>query len=246
MRGPAQEYAYFHHPMCGRYSFFTPIKDIELKLGVTAVEWAEWQARYNAAPTQAMPVITNEFPNIIQFFRWGLVPKWAKDIAMGNKMINTRAESIREKPSFQAIFRYRRCLVLADGYYEWMATTTTDARGKQKITKQPIRIHLPDEETMLLAGLWDTWRDGLNSFSIITCPPNADVAHIHNRMPVILSYPEAREWLSADLPPAQLMELMKPCPEGLLQYYAVDTLVNRAGNEGPELILPLPEQHAQE
>src|SRR5512137_2843258 len=100
--------------MCGRYSFFTAIPEIELTLGVKAVEWAEWQARYNAAPTQMMPVITNEFPGVIQFFRWGLVPKWAKEAAIGNKMINTRTESIIEKPGFRNIFKYRRCLVLAD------------------------------------------------------------------------------------------------------------------------------------
>jgi len=225
--------------MCGRYSFFTPIPEIELKLGVKAVEWAEWQARYNAAPTQSMPVITNEFPGIVQFFRWGLIPKWAKDIGFGSKMINTRMESILEKPAFRNIFKYKRCIVLADGYYEWQATTIVDAKGKQKIGKQPFRIHLPHDETMLLAGLWDTWGDGLQTFSIITCPPNDDVAHIHNRMPVILNHKEAQQWLQNDLPQEDLIRLMKPCPEGVLQFYAIDTLVNKPSNDTESIIEPI-------
>ncbi|HMP92753.1 MAG TPA: SOS response-associated peptidase [Phnomibacter sp.] len=228
--------------MCGRYSFFTPIPDIELTLGVKAVEWAEWQARYNAAPTQMMPVITNEFPDIIQFFRWGLVPKWAKDIGIGSKMINTRAESIVEKPAFRNIFKYRRCLVLADGYYEWQAATEVQqtAKGsKQKITKHPYRIHLPGNEVMLLAGLWDTWRGELNSFSIITCPPNADVAPIHDRMPVILSHKEARLWLSNDLPVEQLLSFLKPAPVGLLHFYPISTLLNKPIFNDASIIAPL-------
>jgi putative SOS response-associated peptidase YedK len=228
--------------MCGRYSFFTPIPDIEITLGVKAVALAEWKARYNAAPTQAMPVITNEFPGVIQFFRWGLVPKWAKDISIGSKMINTRTESIQEKPAFRNIFKYKRCLVLADGYYEWQATTAV-VEGKrgptQKLVKQPYRIHLPGNETMLLAGLWDTWGDGLNSFSIITCPPNNDLANIHDRMPVILNHEEAKLWLRNDLNPDQLLTLLKPAPEGLLLHYPISTYLNKVVFDDPSVIAPL-------
>jgi putative SOS response-associated peptidase YedK len=228
--------------MCGRYSFFTPIPDIEISLGVKAVEWAEWQARYNAAPTQSMPVITNEFPAIIQFFRWGLVPKWAKDISIGSKMINTRTESIIEKPAFRNIFKYKRCIVLADGYFEWQAGTAVVAGkggSRQKVIKQPYRIHLPGNEVMLLAGLWDTWQGGLHSFSIITCPPSRDIAHIHDRMPVILNRQEAKLWLGNDLSPDQLLSLLKPAPEGLLEYYPISTLVNRASFDEPSVIAPM-------
>lgn len=226
--------------MCGRYSLFTPIADIEISLGVKAVEWAEWQARYNAAPTQAMPVITNEFPDVIQFFRWGLVPKWAKDAAIGNKMINTRAESIVEKPSFKNIFKYKRCLVLADGYYEWMLeTSTSEAASKKATNKQPFRFHLPHNEVMLLAGLWDIWHDGLHTFSIITCTANSDIQHIHNRMPVLLTQQDAQRWLRNDIAADELLQLLKPAPEGVIQFYPISTLVNKPLNNNETIIEPL-------
>ncbi|QGW28825.1 hypothetical protein GLV81_12590 [Phnomibacter ginsenosidimutans] len=119
--------------MCGRYSLFTPLQEVEMQLAAKAVEWENFEPRYNAAPTQPMPVITNEFPDIIQYYRWGLVPRWASDAAMGSKMMNTRTESIQEKPAFFNIFKYKRCLVLADGYYEWKAGTDS--------TKKPTNNH---------------------------------------------------------------------------------------------------------
>jgi putative SOS response-associated peptidase YedK len=226
--------------MCGRYSLFTPIPDIEISLGVKAVEWAEWQARYNGAPTQTMPVITNEFPDVIQFFRWGLVPKWAKETSIGHKMINTRTESIVEKPAFKNIFKYKRCLVLADGYYEWMLEKATpETANKKKATKQPFRFHLPHNEVMLLAGLWDTWKDGLHTFSIITCPANADLEHIHNRMPVLLTHQDAKRWLSNDIPADELLKLLKPAPEGVIQFYPISTLVNKPLYNNESIIEPL-------
>ncbi len=227
--------------MCGRYSFFTPIPDIEIRLGIKAVEWAEWYARYNAAPTQVMPVITNEFPKIIQFFRWGLVPKWAKDISIGSKMINTRTESIVEKPAFRNIFKYKRCLVLADGYYEWVQQVGTVVAGnskKQKIIKQPYRFHLPKNEVLFFAGLWDTWKGELNTFSIITCGANRELQVYHDRMPVVLSPTDAQFWLRNDVPQEQLLSLLKPAPEGLLQYYPIDTLVNKPLYDESSIIEP--------
>ena len=196
-----------------------------------------WLPRYNAAPTQGMPVITNEFPDVIQFFRWGLVPKWAKDVSIGYKMINTRAESIEEKPAFRNIFKYKRCIVLADGYYEWMAPPPDPSVPKSKVVKQPYRFHLPGDDILLFAGLWDTWgNDGLHTFSIITCGANKDTAPYHDRMPVILSHAEARQWLSNDVHPNDLLKLLKPAPEGLLEIYPISTYVNKPGNEGQEVI----------
>jgi putative SOS response-associated peptidase YedK len=187
-----------------------------------------------------MPVITNEFPGIIQFFRWGLVPKWAREISIGAKMINTRCESIAEKPAFKNIFKYRRCIVLADGYYEWMAASAAPEPGtRQKLAKQPYRIYLPHNEIMLLAGLWDTWGEALHTFSIITCAPNNDVGFIHDRMPVILNHSEAKLWLSNDIAPQELMKLMKPAPEGVLQWYKVSTLVNKPVNDTEDIIAPV-------
>jgi putative SOS response-associated peptidase YedK len=223
--------------MCGRYSFFIPLEQAEQQLQVNAPDWIQWAPRYNAAPSQAMPVITNEFPGVIQLLRWGLVPKWAKDISIGNKMINTRSESITEKPSFKNIFKYKRCLVLADGYYEWQTPKYADKIPKSKLIKQPFRFHLPGDEIMLMAGLWDSWGlDGLQTFSIITCPANADVAPYHDRMPVLLSHSEARMWLDNKTPSNTLIQLLKPAPEGLLEMYAISTYVNKPGNEGPLVI----------
>jgi len=226
--------------MCGRYSLFTPIAEIEISLGVKAVEWVEWQAHYNGAPTQAMPVITNEFPQVIQFFRWGLVPKWAKELAIGNKMINTRAESIVEKPAFRNIFKYKRCLVLADGYYEWMIESAAPEAGRKKASsKQPYRFHLPHNEVMLLAGLWDTWQNGLHTFSIITCPANKDLSPFHHRMPVLLTQQDAQQWLRNDIPTEVLLQLLQPAPEGVIQFYPISTLVNKPLYNDESIIEPL-------
>lgn len=228
--------------MCGRYSFFHAIDEAELLMDAGAAPYMEFIGRYNAAPTQAMPVITNEFPGIIQFFRWGLLPRWAKTPADGNKMINTRAESIRDKPGFQAIFRYKRCVVFADGYYEWMPelrTVTGAKRVAQKIVKQPYRILPEHEGIMLFAGLWEVWSgmgDGVYSFSIITTEANEELKPIHDRMPVILTPEEARLWLSNDISPTQLMKLMRPAPAGWLKWYPVSTRLNSPGNDDAGLV----------
>lgn len=225
--------------MCGRYSFFIPIEQAEQSLNVKAIPVEGWLPRYNAAPSQAMPVITNEFPGVIQFFRWGLVPKWANDPSIGYKMINTRTESIVEKPAFRNIFKYKRCIVLADGYYEWMAAPAGDegSKPKSKPIKQPYRFHLPGDELIMMAGLWDTWGpENLQTFSIITCPANMDTQPYHDRMPVILSHKEAEQWLGKALNTDELLKLLKPAPEGLLEIYPISTYVNKPGNEGAEVI----------
>jgi len=230
--------------MCGRYSFFIPLEQAENELGwllepTPLLDRVHFAGRYNAAPSQVMPVITNEFPGVIQFFRWGLVPKWANEPSIGYKMINTRTESILEKPSFRNIFRYKRCLVLADGYYEWQAAKVeeTSNKAKTKAVKQPFRFHLPGDEIMFLAGLWDTWgTENLKTYSIITCPVNHDTSPYHDRMPVILSHKEAKKWLSNEEPVEQLLELLKPAPDGLLEIYPISTYVNKPGNEGEEVI----------
>jgi putative SOS response-associated peptidase YedK len=228
--------------MCGRYSFFIPIEQAEIDLGAKAVPNTDWFPHYNAAPSHGMPVITNEFPDVIQFLRWGLVPKWAKDISIGYKMINTRSESIVEKPAFRNIFKYRRCIVLADGYYEWQAAKdqSTEGKTKSKPVKQPFRFHLPGNDLILMAGLWDSWGlEGLQTFSIITCPANADTAPYHDRMPVILTREDAGRWLDSIELPDELLKLLKPAPEGLLEIYPISTYVNKPGNEGAEVIEPV-------
>jgi putative SOS response-associated peptidase YedK len=234
--------------MCGRYSFFIPLEQAENTLEARALYQSLgskqsfeglWQPRYNAAPTQYMPVITNEFPGVIQFFRWGLVPKWANEPSIGFKMINTRAESIIEKPAFRNIFKHKRCLVPANGYYEWQAAKPeeTGTKSKTKAVKQPFRFHIPGDEMMLLAGLWDCWGpENLHTFSIITCPANQDTAPYHDRMPVILSHLEAKEWINNQESVDTLIHLLKPAPDGLLEIYPISTYVNKPGNEGEGVI----------
>ncbi len=226
--------------MCGRYSFFIPIEEAEQKLSVRSLPNEWWFPHYNAAPTQGLPVITNEFPGVIQFFRWGLIPKWAKDASIGYEMINTRSESIAEKPAFRNIFKYKRCVVLADGYYEWqiLGEGQQPAQKKGKPVKKPLRFHLPGNDLLLMAGLWDSWGlDNLQTFSIITCAANYDVAPYHNRMPVILSHTEAKRWLDHKTSYEDLITLLKPAPDGLLEIYPISTYLNKPGNEGAEVIV---------
>ena len=226
--------------MCGRYSFFLPMDEASRLLDLRALPNPDWFPHYNAAPTQGMPVVTNEFPGVIQFFRWGLVPKWATEPSIGYKMINTRAESIIEKPAFRNIFKYKRCIVLADGYYEWKAAGENEmaARGKKnKAIKQPYRFYVPGNEIIMMAGLWDTWGpENLQTFSIITCAANSDTAPLHDRMPVILGHNETGKWLANNTPLDELIKLLKPAPEGLLEAYPISTYLNKPGNEGPQVL----------
>lgn len=222
--------------MCGRYSLFTPINQVAEKLKAKAAPFPDWSPRYNAAPSQYMPVITNEFPDVIQWFRWGLVPKWAKDKNAGPPWINTRTESIREKPAFRNIFRYHRCIIPADGYYEWKVMGT----GTKKIPKQPYRFCLPHDDILLLAGIWDSWQGEFQSFSIITCAAGPEVAAIHDRMPVILDEASVGIWLSGETDAEKLLPLLKPPPEHRLMVYPISTLVNAPAHDNADIIEPLP------
>lgn len=178
---------------------------IKERFGVT-VRSAVWKARYNCAPTQDLAVISSEDPHALSFYRWGLIPRWAKDPSIGNKMINARAETVTEKPAFRASFRNRRCLVPADGFYEWKKS------GTRKI---PYRIGLLDGSPFSMAGLWDKWvsPDGeiIHSFSILTTVPNQLMKEIHDRMPVILEPAAEKIWLG-DTTQKELMELLRPYP----------------------------------
>ncbi len=219
--------------MCGRYSYFSPIEKAEKALKAKAVDWQIFEPKYNATPSQYMPVVTNEFPDVIQFLRWGLIPQWAKDMSFGSKLINTRSENIVEKPMWKNIFKYKRCIVIADGYYEWK---------KEGKTKVPFRMHKPNDDLLFFAGLWDVWSgtgDGLYSFSIITTPSNADLQHIHERMPVMLSLEEAKKWLSKKETPENLLKLLKTPDVGSLAFYAVSSLVNTAFVDDARVIAPI-------
>lgn len=222
--------------MCGRFGQKASAAEL------AAAFEAAWQVeepqlpRYNIAPTQHVPILLRHDGNrVLDVFRWGLIPSWAKDPAIGNKMINARAESVVEgKPAFRAAFQRRRCLVPASGFYEWMKV------GK---TKVPQWIYPVDGSPLTFAGLYEFWRpqkdaEPVITFTIVTTTPNRDVEAIHDRMPVIVAADDRDAWLDNETPSDDLAALLRPAPDGLLHSYAVSTAVNRPANDGPELIEP--------
>jgi len=217
--------------MCGRYSFLLEDEMIKERFGVT-VRSAIYKARYNCAPGQKLAVISNEVPEELSFYRWGLIPFWAKDQKIGYKLINARSESVLEKPSFKNPFRNRRCLVLSDGFYEW----------KKDPVKTPFRIMRKDGSAFAMAGIWDKWTnpegEEIRSFSILTTTPNSLMAKIHDRMPVILDRETEKQWIK-DARTETLMEFLKPCPSSSLVAFPVSSQVNSPKNDSPELIVPV-------
>lgn len=239
--------------MCGRYTIFVVDTDFENRFG--AVPRDSLDPRYNAAPGQDLPVIRNDSPTEITRLRWGLIPRWAEEER--TNFINARAETLREKRSFAEPFKQRRCLVLADGFYEWAETE----RGKQ-----PYRITLDERELFCMAGLWERWTppdtqsdlgaftagaadggtDGddagsgsaagpepIETYTIVTTEANEAVGELHHRMPVVLPREEERRWLEADA--EDLDDLLAPYPGGM-DAYPVSRVVNDPSNDAPELI----------
>ena len=194
--------------------------------------------RYNITPTQDVAVVANNNAAKIEFFRWGLIPSWAKDPAIGNRMINARSETLAEKPSFRTAYKRRRCLVLADGYYEWRKQPGGGA-------KTPYYIRMASAQLFAFAGLWEQWKptresDAVLSCTIITCPPNKMLEQIHHRMPVILDNDAYDQWLKpTDQAPAELNHLLKPYPADEMTAFAVSRLVNKPSNDTPDCILPV-------
>ena len=191
----------------------------------------EYKVRYNAAPGQKLWVIPEETPEQAQLFHWGLVPYWAKDPKIGNRLINARAETVSQKPAFRTPFRKHRCLVLSDGFYEW------DKKGARKI---PYRITLKDEGPFAFAGICDYWKDAegkeLKSFCIITTAANELVATIHERMPVILSKEDERLWLDPHLDIKEATAMLKPFPAEAMKMYPLSTLINKPHNDTEDVI----------
>lgn len=222
--------------MCGRYTFITPAPAIAQRFDAAVP--ADLPPTYNAAPSQRLPVITNQAPGQVQLLQWGLVPAWVKERGTGPQPINARAETLTEKPSFRQLLQRRRCLVLADSFYEWQQT------GGSKGPKTPHRILLRDEQPYAFAGLWDEWVDRasgevLPTFTIITTEPNALMAGIHNRMPVILAGREAETaWLDDNLGPAAHQQLLRPYAADQMREYVVSTLVNSPANNEPAVLEP--------
>jgi putative SOS response-associated peptidase YedK len=220
--------------MCGRYTIIAKAEEIEKRFNVEVPEF--YTPRFNAAPTQILPVITNAQPNGLSFFQWGLVPSWSKDKSIGAKMINARSETITEKASFKQAFKSRRCLVISDGYYEW--------KRNSKKSKVPYRIHLESKEIFTYAGLWEEYKThddtSLYSFTIITSQANKATAHIHDRMPVILEPKSESLWLDNNISSTELLQLLQPFPAEKMKYYTVSSLVNSVANDDDRLILEAP------
>jgi putative SOS response-associated peptidase YedK len=216
--------------MCGRYTITIPIEELAEELEIPIPDFA-LPPRYNAAPGQFLPVITSDNPDSIQLFKWGLVPFWAKDPSIGNKMINARGETLSEKPAFRNLLRKKRCLVLADGFFEWKP------EGKQK---QPFHIFFRGKKLLTFAGLWDSWTDPegkeLQTFTIITVPPNPFMENIHNRMPAILTGENRKKWLREGLSTEELLSMLQPLQGDFLESSEVSKKVNSPVNDFPEIL----------
>lgn len=219
--------------MCGRFTLIASLDDVAAEFGISSVD-LEHQPRYNVAPSQEVVVVVESSERRLEKFRWGLVPHWSKGPDTRYSMINARAESVADKPSYRVPFAKRRCLVVADGFYEWQKA------GDQKI---PMYIRMKSGRPFGFAGLWDIWSpdeggEPLKSCTIITTQPNALLKPIHNRMPVILPDEAIDDWLTLDGSEQQdeLLALLKPYPDDELEAYAVSRYVNSPANDSPKCI----------
>ena len=214
--------------MCGRFSQLHTWEEVRAWFDLIGPA-LNLPPRYNIAPTQDVTVLrAGDERRYASQMRWGLVPFWAKDLSIGAKMINARAETVAEKPSFRSAFKSRRCLIPADGFYEWVGP---------KGNKQPYRIVINDDELFAFAGLWESWdKEGetVESCTIITCQPNDVAKQVHNRMPVILAPDNYDAWLGGDDG-----ELLRPYPPETMTAYKVSRVVSNARNDVPECVEPL-------
>lgn len=219
--------------MCGRFTLRTPAERVKREFQLK--EAPSIEARFNIAPTQGVLAIRQlSDGSEAATLKWGLIPSWAKDASIGAKLINARSETASEKPSFREAFKRRRCIIPADGFYEWQRTG-----GR----KQPFYFHLKDESLFGFAGLWDRWRspDGevLETCSILTTEANAVLSKVHDRMPVILD-PQAYDlWLDEDVRKQDLRkELLRPFPASEMTCYPVSTAINNPRHQGAALTHP--------
>lgn len=245
--------------MCGRYASSRQPEDLieEFEVAEPRIH-APLAADYNVAPTKEVYAVLERPPHKgdaparqLRVLTWGLVPSWAKDPSIGNRMINARMETVAEKPAYRKAFAARRCLLPADGYFEWYPTAELTAKGKPK--KQPFFIRPTDDGVLAMAGLYEIWkdpsapddRDGPSPFrwtcTIITTDAPDDLGRIHDRMPLMVSPDRWADWLSSEArPTADLLDLLEPAAPGRLEAHPVATLVNNVRNNGPELVEPVP------
>ena len=223
--------------MCGRYELHSHPAAIALAFGLA--QPPELQARYNIAPMTDVPIVrmNAEGHRELVRVRWGLVPRWAKDPTIGARMINARGETIADKPSFQMPYRWHRCLLPADGFYEWQSKPARSAGG-DVVRKQPMHIGMADGALFGLAGLFERWRsdDGtiLDTCAIVTTESNALIAGIHDRMPLIVAPHNYERWL--DPANADVADLIVPFPAAAMACYPVSLRVNKVSNDDPTVL----------
>ena len=220
--------------MCGRYTLVKKAEEVAKRFKVDVGQ--NYKPRYNAAPTQLLPVITSDSPEGLSWFYWGLIPSWSKNKSISTKLINARAETLEEKASFRTALKKRRCLIPADGFYEWKPVS--------KKGKVPYRITLLNEELFAFAGLWEEYEDDegdiVHTFTIVTTQANSTLQSIHERMPVILTRETEGLWLDKTADPAQLGDILQPYNRDATRFYTVSAKVNHATTDEPSLIKPAP------
>jgi putative SOS response-associated peptidase YedK len=221
--------------MCGRFSLTVDPSDLQEAFPDFSFP-LQAAPRFNIAPTQPVMVLPNDGTQKADFYVWGLIPSWAKDPTIGSRLINARAETLAEKPSFRGALKYHRCLIFADGFFEWQA----QVGSKSKV---PHFIHLKSGKPFAFAGLWEHWQSPegseIKSATIITTEPNDLMSRLHNRMPVILHESDYAKWLDpAPRQAADLQPLLVPYPAGEMEAFPVSTLVNSPANDRPEILLP--------
>ncbi|WP_420618895.1 SOS response-associated peptidase [Candidatus Poriferisocius sp.] len=220
--------------MCGRYSLTSSLSELAQRFEFDS-EPEGFVPRYNVSPTQQVLAVVGGDTRRAGFLRWGLIPSWSKDGPSSRPLINARAETVAEKPSFRDSLKRRRCLILADGFYEWQRAGDV---------KRPMRVTMRSGEPFAFAGLWSKWTDAegssISSCAIITTAANNLLKPIHHRMPVILSEEVEDLWLDTALDDSQtLTQFLEPYPEDALEAYEVSALVNSASNDRPEVATPI-------
>ncbi|MBS4219456.1 SOS response-associated peptidase [Bacillus sp. FJAT-49711] len=218
--------------MCGRYSLFAPRENLAARFELMDFEEIEWVERYNIAPSQnVLAIVRSDAGNKMGMLKWGLVPSWAKDPKIGYKMINARAETIDQKPSFRNLLKRRRCVIPADGFYEWKKVGTN---------KIPYRFQLKSKESFGFAGLWDRWENNgeiIHSCTIITTEANAVLKGVHDRMPVILTKESEKVWLDRSISDEYyLKKILISFPAEEMEAYSVNPLVNSSKNDNKEVL----------
>jgi putative SOS response-associated peptidase YedK len=244
--------------MCGRYASSRRPEDLVEEFDIVDLRVpAPLEADYNVAPTKEVYAVVERPPSKesdepperqLRVLSWGLVPSWAKDPSIGNRMINARMETVAEKPAYKRAFAKRRCLLPADGYYEWYPTQELTKAGKPR--KQPFFIRPQDGGVLAMAGLYEIWRDPTKpddaddrfrwTCTVITTDAEDDLGHIHDRMPLMVEPERWSDWLDPRAPQDHLLDQLVPAAPGRLEAYPVSALVSNVKNNGPELLAPLP------